>query len=120
MKKDKVDHQFESVIKYLKERKNLIDRVSSFTEEHTENEEKYVKTLRKHGENSHITKAAYNFLIHNLITHKIRIIKSGEYTIFKDLFIPYNKLVLSIPPYVASVFYFYNIFNIIFNRYYNL
>lgn len=51
MKKDKVDHQFESVIKYLKERKNLIDRVSSFTEEHTENEEKYVKTLRKHGEN---------------------------------------------------------------------
>lgn len=72
--------------------------------------------LRKHGENSHITKAAYNFLIHNLITHKIRIIKSGEYTIFKDLFIPYNKLVLSIPPYVASVFYFYNIFNIIFNR----
>ena len=70
----------------------------------------------KYGKKSHITKAAYNFLIYNLIAHKKRIIKSAEYVIFKDLFIPYNKLVLTMPPYVASIFYFYNIFNIAFNR----
>ena len=70
----------------------------------------------RYGADSITSKAAYNFLIYNLITHKKRIIKSAEYVIFKDLFIPYNKLVLTMPPHVASIFYFYNIFNIVFNR----
>ena len=70
----------------------------------------------RYGIDSITSKAAYNFLIYNLITHKKRIIKSAEYVIFKDLFIPYNKLVLTMPPHVASIFYFYNIFNIVFNR----
>lgn len=45
LKKEKVDHQFKSVIKYLDDRVNLLDRMNSFVEGNTENEDKYMKDI---------------------------------------------------------------------------
>lgn len=45
LKREKVEFQFKSVIKYLSDRVDLLDRISSFVEENTKNEEKYITNL---------------------------------------------------------------------------
>lgn len=71
---------------------------------------------KRYGADSIMSKAAYNFLVYNFIVHKKRVIKSGEYALFKELFHPYKKLVIVSPPFVSSVYYLYNLINLILNK----